>query len=299
MNRYHIGIIGAGPAGMACALQLRRMGLDPVIFERPDARSMLRMANWVENYLGFPEGIRGEELYRHFREQLDRFQVEHIYKEVRNVVFYEDHFLVDTIDEHYLCSLLVLASGTRPKTTIVPHWKEGVEKYMHYDISSIPLQGGLLVGIIGMGDAAFDYALNLHQRGHRVSIFGRSEAILANRALVYQFKRIEGIELNLNHLLTSVDEIVEGKIRCRFKKNDTLVEHNLDCLIFATGREANLDFMDEGILERMQELKASSKLYLAGDVKNGDFRQTAIATGDGIRVAMEIYQHESHSENGT
>ena len=114
MKEYHIAIIGSGPAGMACAIQLRRMGLEPVIFERPEPQSMLRMANWVENYLGFPEGIRGEDLFRYFKEQLGRFQVEHIYKEVRNIVLYEGNFLIDTYDNNYLCSVLVLASGTRP-----------------------------------------------------------------------------------------------------------------------------------------------------------------------------------------
>jgi thioredoxin reductase len=297
MNHYHIAIIGAGPAGMACALQLRRMGMEPVVFERETPQSMLRMANWVENYLGFPEGIRGEDLFRYFQEQLGRFQVEHVYKEVRNIVLYEDNFLIDTYDDNYLCSVLVLASGTKPKTTVIPSWKEAVEQYFHYDISQIPAQGDLQIGIIGIGDAAFDYALNLNKRGHAVKIFGRSETIVANRALMDQFKKIDGIELNLNHMLTSVNEIVRGKVRCRFKKNEEMVEHDFDCLIFATGREANLEFLDESILDQMEELKESRKLFLAGDVNNGDYRQTAIATGDGLRVAMEIYQHEGNSED--
>jgi len=298
MNHYHIAIIGAGPAGMACALQLRRMGLEPVIFERENPQSMLRMANWVDNYMGFPEGIRGEELFRNFQEQLERFQLERVYKEVRNVVLYEDHFLIDTYDENYLSSVLVLTCGTRPKKTVIPAWNEAVEKYLYYDISEIPLQGDLSIGIIGIGDAAFDYALNLNKRGHQVKIFGRSELIGANKALMEQFKRSEGIDLNLNYMLTSVDELIEGKIRCRFKKNEDMVEHNLDCLIFATGREANLDFLDEGILDKMEELREKKILFLAGDVINGDYRQTAIATGDGIRVAMEIFQYESCSEDG-
>jgi thioredoxin reductase len=273
------------------------MGLEPVIFERETPQSMLRMANWVENYLGFPEGIRGEDLFRHFQEQLEKFQVETIYKEVRNVVLYEDNFLIDTYDEHYLGSILVLACGTRPKRTIIPTWNEAVEKYFHYDISQIPLQGGLQIGIIGIGDAAFDYALNLHKRGHQIKIYGRSETIVANKALMDQFNRIDGIDLLLNHMLTSVDEIIQGKIRCHFKKNEVIVEHNLDGLIFATGRESNLEFLDESVLDEMDELRNSSKLFLAGDVNNGDFRQTAIATGEGIKVAMEIYQHEGNTED--
>ncbi len=282
---------------MACALQLRRMGMEPVIFEREQPRSMLRMANWVDNYLGFPGGIRGEDLFRQFREQLDRFQVEHIYKEVTRIKLEEGHYTIETRDDVLGCDILVLASGTRPKKTVVPIWNEAVEKYLYYDISRIPMQGNLSIGIIGIGDAAFDYALNLNKRGHKVRIFGRTENIGANRALMEQFKRIDGIELLVNHALISVDEVVEGKLRCKFRKDDQVLEHNLDCLIFATGRDANLDFLDESILENMKDLEENKKLYLAGDVRNGDFRQTAIATGDGIRVAMEIFQHEGNTED--
>lgn len=299
MNQYHIAIIGAGPAGMACALQLRRMGLEPVIFEREHPRSMLRLANWVDNYLGFPEGIRGEELFRSFQEQLDRFQVKHVYKEVKNIRLFENEFLIDTFDDNYRTSILVIASGTRPKKTVIPTWNEAVEKYFYYDISGIPMHGGLNIGIIGLGDAAFDYALNLKNRGHQVKIFGRSGLIGANKSLTDRFKRTEGIELHLNHQLSSVDKLIEGKINCRFRKNDQVVEHQLDCLIFATGRDANLDFLDEDLTDRLDELRSTGKLYLAGDVRNGDFRQTAIATGDGIRVAMEIFQHEGNTENRT
>ena len=297
MNHYPIAIVGAGPAGMSCAIQLRRMGLEPVVFERREAQSTLRLANRVENYLGFPEGITGDELYRHFREQYDRFQVETLYKEVRKIGLQDGMFSIDTGDMLYTADVLVLATGTRPKKSTLPTWNESIGNCIHYDISVIALRDNLATGIIGLGDAAFDYALNLHRRGHKVIIFGRSENIGANRALMEQFRKTGGIGLLLNHVLISVDELVEGKIRCRFRKIEQVVEHNLDCLIFATGREANLEFLEEAVVQRLEELKQSGKLYLAGDVSRGGFRQTAIATGDGIRVAMEIFQYESHTKN--
>jgi thioredoxin reductase len=298
MIEHHIAIIGGGPAGMACALQLRRMGMKPVIFEKELPGSLLKMANLVENYLGFPEGIRGEDLYRLFDEQLGRFEVERIYKEVKKIFWEGERFLVEVDDDSYACSVLVLASGTIPKRALDIFWNDPVKNYFHYDISSIPRQGNLSIGIIGLGDAAFDYALNLNRQGHSVTIFGRSELIGANKALLDSFNRSNGIKLDLNHILVSVDELVEGKIRCRFRNNEQLVERTLDCLIFATGRDAALDFLDESVLDHFEDLKTNKRLYLAGDVKNGDFRQTSIATGDGIRVAMEIFQHESNSKNG-
>jgi thioredoxin reductase len=297
MKHHRIAIIGAGPAGMSCAIQLKRMGLDPVVFERPEPSSMLRMANKVENYLGFPQGIRGEELYRLFCEQFERFQVEVIYKEVKKASFREDVFILDNEDESFSCDILVVASGTRPLRRVISAWDENIDKYLHYDISRIPLQDRLSVGIIGLGDAAFDYALNMHRRGHLVQIFGRSEKVLANKALLDQFRKTGGIPLNFSHVLISMEESAD-RIRCRFRNRDEVAEHVLDCLIFATGREASTDLLDEDILEQIDSLYQLKRLFLAGDVKNGDFRQTAIATGDGIRIAMEIARNESTAENG-
>jgi thioredoxin reductase (NADPH) len=140
MKHHHISIIGAGPAGMSCAIQLKRVGLDPVVFERPELSSMLRMANKVENYMGFPQGIRGEELYRLFCEQFERFQVTVIYKEVKKASFRDDVFILDTEEESCSCDILVVASGTSPSRRVIPAWDENLHKYFHYDISRIPRQ---------------------------------------------------------------------------------------------------------------------------------------------------------------
>jgi len=298
MKHHRIVIIGAGPAGMSCAVQMKRMGLEPVVFERPEPASMLRMANKVENYLGFPHGIPGEELFRIFRDQMEGFDIELIIKEVNKVYFRNDVFILETEEETLTCDLLVVASGTQPTRLAIPAWDERLARYFHSDISRIPVHGGLSIGIIGLGDAAFDYALNLHRRGHQVGIFGRTEKVLANKALWDQFRRNGGILLHLGHILHSVEESA-GRIRCRFKIQEEVSDHLLDGLIFATGREAALGFLDEEVLENLQQLQQANRLYLAGDVKNGGFRQTAIATGDGIRVAMEIAQNESHTENRT
>ena len=62
-----------------------------------------------------------------------------------------------------------------------------------------------------------------------------------------------------------------------------------DYLIGATGREPQLDFLSEQVLELAPELEDQGLLYFIGDVKNGLYRQTAISVGDGVRTAMQIY----------
>jgi thioredoxin reductase len=59
-----------------------------------------------------------------------------------------------------------------------------------------------------------------------------------------------------------------------------------DFLLFAIGRIPQVSFLPDEILNNRLD-----GVYFVGDVKNGRFRQAAIAAGDGLRAAMEIYTH--------
>jgi thioredoxin reductase len=64
-----------------------------------------------------------------------------------------------------------------------------------------------------------------------------------------------------------------------------------DYLICAFGRQPQLDFVSSELMEIASDLEAQGTLFLVGDVKNGFFRQTSIAVGNGVMAAMKIYQH--------
>jgi thioredoxin reductase len=61
-----------------------------------------------------------------------------------------------------------------------------------------------------------------------------------------------------------------------------------DYLVGAIGREARLDCLSDAFLQQAQELQERGILYMIGDVKNGIYRQTAIAVGEGVMTAMKI-----------
>ncbi len=63
-----------------------------------------------------------------------------------------------------------------------------------------------------------------------------------------------------------------------------------DHVIAAIGRVPREIALLPGLSENFDELVASGRLRFAGDVINGMYRQTAIAVGDGVRAAMEIYE---------
>jgi thioredoxin reductase len=59
LDNPEVAIIGAGPAGIAAAIQLKRFNIEPIVFEQDEIGGLLRNAHLVENYPGFPAGIAG------------------------------------------------------------------------------------------------------------------------------------------------------------------------------------------------------------------------------------------------
>src|SRR4030067_823709 len=76
MEAEQVIIIGAGPAGLATAIQLKRYGVTPLLFERAQAGGLLWNANLVENYPGFPSGISGPDLVGLFVRQAQHLSID-------------------------------------------------------------------------------------------------------------------------------------------------------------------------------------------------------------------------------
>ena len=65
---------------------------------------------------------------------------------------------------------------------------------------------------------------------------------------------------------------------------------NCDFLIPAIGRRPVLDFLSPSVKDEVKSLSGLGRIFFIGDVKNREFRQTAIAVGDGLKAAMKIDQ---------
>ena len=75
-------IIGAGPAGLATAIQLKRYGIHPLLFEGEEVGGLLRNANLVENYPGFPKGVSGSKLVNLFSRQAENLHIDVTHEQV-------------------------------------------------------------------------------------------------------------------------------------------------------------------------------------------------------------------------
>lgn len=282
-----VAIIGAGPAGIAAALQLKRMGVDFVIFEKDAVGGLLKNANRVENYPGFPPGIPGPELVGLFKRQLRRAHIAVRNEEVNKLDFAGGRFLVETARGVLMSRLAVIASGTRPKEITDVEIPAAAQKRIYYEMHPLIKLTGKKIVIIGAGDAAFDYSLSLSGKNH-VLILNRGERTKCLPVLYKKAMEVPRINYLKNISLTGIAADSREGVRmvCRGRRGFLMIR--AEYVLCAVGRHPVLDFISKKITGTGEQLQRRRLLYVIGDVRGGFARQTAIAVGDGVRSAMEI-----------
>lgn len=270
-------IIGAGPAGIACAIQLKRYNIDCIVLEKDEIGGLLHNANLIENYLGFPNGISGKKLVQLINKQSQVSKINVKYEIVEFAQSFEDIFSIKTNNNFYHSKYLVIASGTKPIVPKVPIIRDNIKDKVFFDIYKLEPIKNKNIAIIGAGDCAFDYALNLCNEND-VMILNRGNQIKALPILQERVLKTDNIKYFND---TTVKKIESKNSKITLSCNPNIVTNDIDYLLIAIGRESNLDFIKNDLLK-------NPKIFQIGDVKNGQFRQTSIAVGDGTFTAMRI-----------
>lgn len=292
-------IIGAGAAGCTCAIQLKRQGLEPILFECAQVGGLARNANLIENYLGFPNGLTGEEFCQRLENHLQELDITVISENITNISWNKPQttFLVESEQQKYTCHYLVVATGTKPRKLNKEGEEELVKKgRLFYEPKDLPqkLRENKRVIIIGSGDAAFDYALNLSTKSNYVTIVHRKKiaclpllherAILNDHISLKYAAAISGLAL--------IKEDTKELVELTFDDGSKLTA---DYLLVAIGREPNTIIPEKQLFKKVE----NGHLYLAGDVVNHPFRQIAIAAGSGLKIAMKIAKKIEYNSNNT
>ena len=290
-------VIGGGPGGIASAIQLKRYGLEPLLLESRELGGLLWNANLVENYPGFPNGVAGTKLIGLMRKQMERLGVNVAREEVTKADWEGDCFKVITQYAVRNTEFLVMASGTKSKplpNIISPD----AQRKVFTEVWPLLKVKDKRIVIIGAGDAAFDYALNLSKKRNNVTILNRGETVKCLGLLFERAAREPQIRYRAG---VAVRQITVNETATSLKVECEAETVEADYVLFAIGRVPNLDFLSEEVRRREKELVESSRLYFVGDVKNEAYRQVVIAAGDGLRAAMQIYSriaNENYRENG-
>ena len=296
---HDVAIIGAGPAGVAASVYLKRVGVDPLLLERNRVGGLLANANLVENYPGFPYGVSGRDLVKLMDAQLRRWRIRVTRAGVERVALEDGLYRLETSRGEYSARFVIVATGTRPKGIGLRGEELMAGKRLFSEVVQIPqaLRGGTSL-IIGGGDAAFDYALNLAADGGSVSVIFKSGKPACIPLLLARSRVERAIRLFPETVPESVQE-ENGKIVLACRKAGRRTSFRGDLVLIACGREPNLDFLPARLRRAALKGEAAPKtprLFMAGDVKRGHYRQVGIAVGDGIAAAMAVAE-QIHRED--
>lgn len=288
MRTCEVAIIGAGPAGVAAAIQLSRFGVEIALFEKDSVGGLIRNANKIENYPGYPNGLSGPDFVHLLEEHLQKLKIEVISENIEHLSYDGDNFTLQSESGSTTAARVIVASGTIPIT--LPQIPSSLTNKVFHEVYPLRKIKDCAIAIIGGGDAAFDYGLNL-ARHNDISILIRDDSAKCLPLLLERSKSCEQIRVQLHTVVESIDETNENiQLTCRKTDISDTFQLDIDYLLIAIGRRPNLDFIDDKLRNRMNDLIDGSKLYMIGDVGNGLYRQATIAVGDGIKAAMSIFR---------
>lgn len=291
-----VALIGGGPACATASIQLIRAGIDIVLVSK-EIGGTIKNANLVENLIGYPEGVVGKDFARSFQLQLVKAGVPTILEEVLTVEQVSNGFKINTAETEIISEYLIIGTGSIPKKLEVEGEKEAfLNGKLFYEMHNVKQFADKKdIGIIGSGDVAYDYALNLQNVANKISIIRRTDKTSSLPILQKRVKNTDNIVLLNNHVIKKVD-LKDDKISIEMDVDGKLITIIKDLVLVAVGRKPNYDFLSEGIITEYNNPKSDSKICFIGDVNKNNFRQVSIAMGDGMKVAMEIVKEVALEE---
>jgi thioredoxin reductase (NADPH) len=153
-------VIGGGIAGLSAAIYLGRAQRDTLVID--SGHSMAKWEPTVENYLGFADGVAGEQLLKNGRRQAKRHEVVFANDEIKSVSSGKSHFVLKGKNKTYRTKRLLLATGIFHLPPEIPGVKECLGHSMFFckDCDGYRVRGKR-IAIIGANNEAIEYALGM------------------------------------------------------------------------------------------------------------------------------------------
>lgn len=282
-----VALIGGGPACATAAIQLVRSGIESILIAK-EIGGIARNANLIENLLGYPYGITGDEFVSQFKLQLTKIGVPIILEEVRSVKRVDQKFILKTEESEIHSEYLLIGTGSKPKRlNIEGEFEAFQEKKLFYEMYNAKEETSEKdVIIIGSGDAAYDYTMNIAKSAKKISILHRTSQTKSLPLLQKRVKKHENVSILRNHIPIQI-RMKEESLALKAQYSEETKEIPADIILVAIGREPIIDFLSDELKEEYEKQPIGSNLLFIGDVKNQDYRQISIAMGDGMKAAME------------
>jgi thioredoxin reductase (NADPH) len=320
---YDLAVVGAGPAGLSAALYGSSEGLRTILFEQNAPGGQAGTSSLIENYLGFPSGVSGDDLARRAATQARRFGAELLAQEVVSLRREDPYRFLKLADgSEVSCKAVVLTTGVSWRTLDVPGIEAllGIGVYYGAARTEAATYRGQDVCIVGAGNSAGQGALFFSRYARHVTLLVRG-ATLAKSMSQYLTDRIAATPSI--EVLTRVDVTAvrgDGRLAKVVVREDGGTERELDeaaMFIFIGARPKTdmvagwIELDDKGFvltgldvarpgrgqggwtLDRSPFLFETSVpgVFAAGDVRAGSSKRVAAAVGEGSGSVAMVHRY--------
>ena len=317
-------VIGAGPSGLAAAVYGASEGLEVLVLESIAPGGQAGASSRIENYLGFPTGISGQELAARAFTQAQKFGAQlMVAKGARKLGCSRRPYVLELESgERIPARTIVIATGAEYRRLALPNLSQFEGAGMYYGATFIESQlcGGEEVIVVGGGNSAGQAAVFLSQTARRVRMLVRSSG-LAETMSRYLIRRIE--QSPVIDLRTHTEIVgLEGnnhleRVTWRDNRTGEMETHGIRHVFVMTGAAPSTHWLDGCIaldakgfiktgpdllpedlaaahwpLARPPHLLETSLpgVFAVGDVRGGNMKRVASAVGEGSSAVAFVHQ---------
>jgi len=317
-------IVGAGPAGLSSAVYAASEGLSTLVVETTAPGGQAGSSSKIENYLGFPTGISGQELAGRAYIQAQKFGAEMmIARRAIRLTCDRKPYMIEIDDGmRFAARTVVIATGAQYRKLPVENLTRFEGAGIYYGATAIEAQvcGREEVVVIGGGNSAGQAAVFLSGTTGPVHILIRSDA-LAKTMSRYLIRRIEenpAITLHTNTEITALEGNGQlERVQWRNKQTGKVEDRTIRHVFVMTGANPNTQWLNgcaaqdkQGFLKTgsalTQEELANARwplsrapflfetsrpgVFAVGDVRSGNTKRIASAVGEGSIAISLVHQ---------
>ncbi|MQF95380.1 MAG: thioredoxin-disulfide reductase [SAR202 cluster bacterium] len=297
---YDVVILGAGAGGLAAGLYTTRAMLKTIILEQLGPGGQLLITDEIENYPGFPDGIKGQELAIRMEAQTTKFGAKIDYTEVITIEDIDQPIkVVKTDDRDFTARAIIIATGGSHNKLGV----EGEDALAGRGVSYCAVCDGNFfrgqdVVVVGGGDAALDEGHYLSGIVNSVTIIHRRDELRAAKIVQERAFANEKVKFLWSHVVEEFrgDQALDRAL-VKDLKTDKTYEYPMAAAFIYVGFHPNTEYL-QGLLELdagghvCTDIHMRTKIpgvYACGDARAESTRQLGAAVGDGITAALAAF----------
>jgi thioredoxin reductase (NADPH) len=316
---YDTVVVGAGPAGLAAAVYGASEGLHTIVIERQAPGGQAGTSSRIENYLGFPSGVSGEELASRALQQAQRLGAEILVTRTITRIDPTTRQLHLDGGDVIRARTIILACGVAWRQLSIEGFDRLAGKGISYGAarSEAPGTHGLDVHIVGAGNSAGQAALFFSTHARTVTILCRGESLdkSMSRYLINQLAARPNIDVRFRvEVVAAHGETSLEAIDVRDRETGEITRRESGGLFIFIGADAETSWLppeialdERGFVLTGSEVAAAGRwelerdpylletsvpgIFACGDVRYGPVKRVAAAVGEGSMAIAFVHQY--------